>query len=79
MTRCSICEIDNAVVFIAVKETLIYSRVCARDRFWSSGKAHVTDADGGVTSADKAWRFVKDDSGDLRIEVHHSPLAYEGA
>ena len=23
----------------AIKETLIYSRVCARDRFWSSGKA----------------------------------------
>ncbi len=23
----------------ALKETLTYSRVCARDRFWSSGKA----------------------------------------
>ena len=24
---------------LVTRETLIYSRVCARDRFWSSGKA----------------------------------------
>jgi hypothetical protein len=36
----------------------------------------LTDKDGKVTTVDKTWQFKKDDSGKLRIVVHHSSLPY---
>ena len=58
------CDIDNAAIFIA------------GDSATTMGKVHLTGKDGKVTSVDKTWKFVKDDSGQLRIVVHHSSLEY---
>jgi len=31
-----------------------------------------------VITVDKTWQFFKDDTGKLRIVVHHSSLPYSG-
>jgi hypothetical protein len=41
------------------------------------GNVVLTDKDGVVTKVDKTWQFLKDDSGRLRIVVHHSSLPYQ--
>ncbi|MBA4342507.1 MAG: hypothetical protein C0423_10180 [Methylibium sp.] len=40
------------------------------------GKVMITDAKGKVTTVDKTWTFKKDDSGTVRIVLHHSSLPY---
>lgn len=42
------------------------------------GNVIFTDKDGKVTIVDKTWQFFKDDSGKLRIILHHSSLPYSG-
>ena len=56
--------IQNAAIFIAA------------DVATTMGNVLITDKDGKVTTVDKTWRFLKDDSGKLRIVVHHSSLPY---
>lgn len=60
------CEIANAGIFIA------------GDSATTMGNVSITNKDGKVTMVDKTWKFVKDDSGKLRIVVHHSSLPYGG-
>jgi hypothetical protein len=36
----------------------------------------ITDKDGKVTTVDKSWTFKKDDTGTVRIVLHHSSLPY---
>ncbi len=60
------CEARNAAVFIA------------GDSASSMGNVMITDKDGKVTTVDKTWKYVKDDTGKLRIVVHHSSLPYSG-
>ncbi len=50
----------------------------AGDTATSMGKVTLTDKDGNVITVDKTWQFFKDDSGKLRIVVHHSSLPYSG-
>ena len=59
-------EVNNAAIFIA------------GDVATSMGNVSITDKDGKVTTVDKTWKFIKDDSGKLRIVVHHSSLPYGG-
>lgn len=40
------------------------------------GKVMITDAKGKVTTVDKTWTFKKDDTGVVRIVLHHSSLPY---
>jgi len=40
------------------------------------GKVTVTDKNGRQTTVDKTWQFKKDDTGALRIVLHHSSLPY---
>lgn len=40
------------------------------------GKVVLTDAKGKATTVDKTWTFKKDDSGVIRIVLHHSSLPY---
>lgn len=40
------------------------------------GKVSMTDKNGKVTTVDKTWTFKKDDSGVIRIVLHHSSLPY---
>jgi len=40
------------------------------------GKVAMTDAAGKVTTVDKTWTFKKDDTGTVRIVLHHSSLPY---
>jgi hypothetical protein len=40
------------------------------------GKVMITDKDGKVTTVDKSWTFKKDDTGTVRIVLHHSSLPY---
>ena len=40
------------------------------------GKVRLTNDKGEVTEVDKTWGFKKDDSGTLRIVLHHSSLPY---
>jgi hypothetical protein len=42
------------------------------------GNVMITNKDGKVTTVDKTWQFLKDDSGKLRIVLHHSSLPYTG-
>jgi hypothetical protein len=42
------------------------------------GNVMITNKDGKVTTVDKTWQFTKDDSGKLRIILHHSSLPYTG-
>jgi hypothetical protein len=60
------CEVANSAIFIA------------GDSATTMGKVHFTGKDGKVTTADKTWKFVKDDAGKLRIVVHHSSLEFAG-
>lgn len=60
------CEVANAGIFIA------------GDSATTMGKVHLTNKKGQVTTVDKTWKFVKDDTGRLRIVVHHSSLEYAG-
>lgn len=57
-------DVNNAAIFIA------------GDVASSIGNVSITDKDGKVTTVDKTWTFLKDDSGKLRIVVHHSSLPY---
>ncbi len=57
-------DIKNAAIFIA------------GDVATSMGNVSITDKNGKVTTVDKTWKFLKDDSGKLRIVVHHSSLPY---
>ena len=57
-------DVTNAAIFIA------------GDVATSMGNVSITDKDGKVTTVDKTWTFLKDDSGKLRIVVHHSSLPY---
>lgn len=57
-------EVKNAAVFIA------------GDVATSMGNVMITDKNGKVTTVDKTWKFLKDDSGKLRIVVHHSSLPH---
>jgi hypothetical protein len=41
------------------------------------GKVHFTDKAGKITTVDKTWGYVKDDAGNLRINLHHSSLEYQ--
>lgn len=45
----------------------------------SMGQVLLTDKDGKTTTVDKTWTWHKDDSGRLRIMVHHSSLPYTSA
>lgn len=40
------------------------------------GNVMITNKDGTITTVDKTWQFLKDDSGKLRIILHHSSLPY---
>jgi hypothetical protein len=40
------------------------------------GNVIITDKDGKKTTVDKTWAFRKDDSGKLRIVLHHSSLPF---
>jgi hypothetical protein len=42
------------------------------------GNVIFTDKDGKITTVDKTWMFKKDDSGKIRITLHHSSLPYAG-
>ena len=42
----------------------------------TTGNVMLTDKNGNVTKVDKTWGFKKDDSGKLRIVLHHSSLPY---
>ncbi len=57
-------DVNNAAIFIA------------GDVATSMGNVSITDKDGKVTTVEKTWKFLKDDSGKLRIVVHHSSLPY---
>jgi hypothetical protein len=57
-------EVKNAGIFIA------------GDVATTMGNVIFTDKNGKVTTVDKTWKFLKDDSGNLRIVVHHSSLPY---
>ncbi|AHE97563.1 hypothetical protein [Thioalkalivibrio paradoxus] len=60
------CVAENAAIFIAGNTAT------------TMGKVHFTDSDGKVTSVDKTWGYVMDDTGALRIMLHHSSLEYQG-
>ncbi|WYL95447.1 MAG: hypothetical protein HEQ35_17970 [Gloeotrichia echinulata IR180] len=59
-------EIKNAGVFISGNTAT------------TMGNVMITDKDGKITTVDKTWQFFKDDSGKLRIILHHSSLPYTG-
>jgi len=59
-------EIKNAAIFIS------------GDTASTMGNVMITDKNGKTTTVDKTWKFVKDDSGKLRIVVHHSSLPHSG-
>ncbi|WP_338848381.1 hypothetical protein V8J88_05830 [Massilia sp. W12] len=60
------CEAVNAGIFIDGNSAI------------SMGKVHFTDKAGKVTTVDKTWGYIKDDAGNLRINLHHSSLEYQG-
>jgi hypothetical protein len=57
-------EIQNAAIFISGNTAT------------TMGNVMITDKSGKVTTVDKTWQFLKDDSGKLRIVLHHSSLPY---
>jgi hypothetical protein len=59
------CEPVNSAIFLDGNSAL------------TMGKVHLTDKDGNVTTVDKTWGYVKDDAGNLRINLHHSSLEYQ--
>lgn len=50
--------------------------VIAANTATTMGNVTFTDRDGKRTTVDKTWQFLKDDSGKVRIVVHHSSLPY---
>jgi hypothetical protein len=59
-------EIKNTAIFISGNTAT------------TMGNVNLTDKNGKVTTVDKTWQFFKDDSGKLRIILHHSSLPYTG-
>lgn len=59
-------EIQNLGIFIA------------GDSATTMGNVILTDKDGKTTTVDKTWVFLKDDTGKLRIVLHHSSLPFTG-
>lgn len=59
------CEPVNSAIYIDGNSAI------------TMGKVHFTDKNGKVTTVDKTWGYVKDDSGKLRINLHHSSLEYQ--
>jgi hypothetical protein len=57
-------EVKNAGIFISGNTAT------------TMGNVLITDKDGKVTTVDKTWQFFKDDSGNLRIILHHSSLPF---
>lgn len=57
-------QVSNAAIFLA------------GDVATTMGNVAFTDKNGQVTTVDKTWQFKKDDTGRLRIVVHHSSLPY---
>ena len=57
-------EIKNAAIFISGNTAT------------TMGNVIFTDKDGKIVTVDKTWQFFKDDSGKLRIILHHSSLPY---
>jgi hypothetical protein len=57
-------EIKNAGIFISGNTAT------------TMGNVLISDKDGKVTTVDKTWQFFKDDSGNLRIILHHSSLPF---
>lgn len=57
-------EVKNAGIFISGNTAT------------TMGNVLITDKDGKVTTVDKTWQFLKDDSGNLRIILHHSSLPF---
>lgn len=60
------CEPVNAAIYIDGNSAI------------TMGKVHFTDKDGKITTVDKTWGYIKDGSGNLRINLHHSSLEYQG-
>ncbi len=59
------CEPVNSAIFIDGNSAI------------TMGKVHFTDKNGKVTTVDKTWGYVRDDAGNLRINLHHSSLEYQ--
>lgn len=59
-------EIQNLGIFIA------------GDSATTMGNVILTDKNGKTTTVDKTWVFLKDDTGKLRIVLHHSSLPFTG-
>jgi len=59
------CAPENAAIFIDGNSAI------------TMGKVHLTDKTGNVTTVDKTWGLIKDDAGNLRINLHHSSLEYQ--
>lgn len=59
-------EVRNAAIFISGNTAT------------TMGNVMIADKNGKITTVDKTWQFVKDDSGKLRIVLHHSSLPYSG-
>lgn len=60
------CEAENAAIFIE------------GDSATTMGKVRLTGTNDAITTVDKTWQFRKDDTGALRIVLHHSSLEYTG-
>jgi len=59
-------EIENVSIFISGNTAT------------TMGNVTIADKDGKIVKVDKTWQFFKDDSGKLRIVLHHSSLPYLG-
>lgn len=59
------CEPVNSAIFIDGNSAI------------TMGKVHFTNKAGDITTVDKTWGYVKDDAGNLRINLHHSSLEYQ--
>lgn len=59
------CEPVNSAIFLDGNSAI------------TMGKVHFTDKAGKVTTVDKTWGYIKDDAGNLRINLHHSSLEYQ--
>jgi hypothetical protein len=59
-------DIKNAAIFITGNKAT------------TMGNVMITDKQGKVTKVDKSWQFLKDDSGKVRIIMHHSSIPYTG-
>jgi len=59
------CEPVNVAIFLDGNSAI------------TMGKVHFTDKTGKITTVDKTWGYIKDDAGNLRINLHHSSLEYQ--